>query len=116
MLFEPPFRLNSQEPLPPITPKVPRSNDGDIAALQAENERQLLIIEALWRIVRDKLGVDEQELVRQITILDMEDGRLDGRKASTPPKPCPACNRTLGKNRPRCLFCGEPIAADPFER
>jgi hypothetical protein len=49
-------------------------------------------------------------------VIDMEDGRLDGRVAATPPVPCPKCQRTLAKNRPRCLFCGEPIAADPFQR
>jgi hypothetical protein len=115
VLFEPPFRGSASDPIPSSSPRTGAS-DADLSSLRAENERQLLIIEALWRIVQEKLGVDEKELVRQITILDMEDGRLDGRKPPTPPKPCPACGRTLGKNRPRCLFCGEPIAADPFAR
>jgi hypothetical protein len=93
-----------------------RSSEAEVAELQFEIERLRIISEALWRIVQEKLGLDEKELIRQITVIDMEDGRLDGRVAATPPVPCPKCQRTLAKNRPRCLFCGEPIAADPFQR
>lgn len=94
----------------------PRSHEGEITELKGEVERLMLITEALWRILREKHGLDENELVKQIALLDLEDGKLDGRKPATPPQPCPKCGRTLGKKRPRCLFCGEPIAADPFQR
>ena len=112
-MFTPPFRVREGEAVP--THK-PRSNDGEVAELQGEVERLLLITEALWRILKEKHGFDENELVKQITLIDLEDGKLDGRKPAAPPTPCPKCKRTLGKNRPRCLFCGEPIAADPFQR
>ena len=95
---------------------MPRSDDAQIQALQNEVERLLLITEGLWRIVRERTGAEENELVKQIAMIDLEDGKLDARKPSTPPKPCPKCNRVLSKHRPRCLFCGEPIATDPFER
>lgn len=93
-----------------------RGSESEIAELKYEVERLRIISEALWRIVHEKLGLDEKELIRQITLIDMEDGKLDGRVAPTPPQPCPKCQRTLAKNRPRCLFCGEPIAVDPFQR
>ena len=112
-MFTPPFRVNEGEPSPT---RRPRSNEGEVAELQGEVERLLLITEALWSILKEKHGLDENELVKQITLIDLEDGRLDGRKAPTPPQPCPKCQRMLGKHRPRCLFCGEPIAADPFAR
>ena len=112
-MFTPPFRVREGDPIP--TAKS-RSNEGEIAELQGEIERLMLISEALWRILKEKHGLDENELVKQITLIDLEDGKLDGRKPATPPQPCPKCGRTLAKNRPRCLFCGEPIAADPFQR
>ena len=114
-MIRPPFRID-----PDAGASAPRrtgrSEDADVQALQGEVERLLLITEALWRIAKERLGCDENELIRQITMIDLEDGQLDSRKPSAPPKPCPKCGRVLSKRRPRCLFCGEPIAADPFER
>ena len=112
-MFTPPFHMREGEAVPTHRP---RSTDGEVAELQNEVERLLLITEALWRILKEKHGLDENELVKQITLIDLEDGKLDGRKAATPPQPCPKCQRMLAKHRPRCLFCGEPIAADPFQR
>ena len=89
---------------------------GDVSQLKADVERLYFIAEALWRILKEKNGLDEAEIIRQITMIDMEDGRLDGRKAKTPPQPCPKCGRTLGRQRTKCMFCGELIAVNPFER
>jgi hypothetical protein len=101
----------------PLAPRRrTRSDDAELQALEAQVERLLLTTEALWRIVKDKLGCDDKELVHQITLIDLEDGKLDARKPPSPTKPCPKCSRMLSKGRPRCLFCGEPIAIDPFER
>ena len=89
---------------------------GDIEELKAEVERLYFITEALWRILKEKHGLDENEIVRQITMIDMEDGKLDQRKAKTPPKPCPKCGRVVAKQRAKCMYCGELIVANPFER
>lgn len=113
-MFESPFESG---PLPPAsTTRGRNTSEGVIKDLECEVERLRIVCEALWRIMRDKQGVDEQELIRQMTIIDMEDGRLDGRVNPKPPPPCPKCNRVLAKTRPRCLFCGEPVALDPFMR
>jgi hypothetical protein len=84
--------------------------------LQANVERLFFITEALWRILKEQHGMDDNELIKQITLIDIEDGKLDGKKPKTPPTPCPKCNRTVGRQRVKCLFCGEPIAQSPFER
>ena len=87
-----------------------------VQELQAEVERLFFITEALWRILKEKHGMDENDLIKQITLIDIEDGKLDGKKPKTPPAPCPKCNRVVGRQRVKCLFCGEPIAQSPFER
>jgi hypothetical protein len=88
----------------------------DVAEMKADIERLYFITEALWRILKEKHGLDDLEIVRQITVIDMEDGKLDSRKAKTPPQPCPKCGRVLGKQRTKCMYCGELIAVNPFER
>ncbi len=100
----------------PTKPATTAAPSDQIADLKADVERLLLVTEALWKIVQEKHGLEDKELLRQITMLDMADGRLDARKTKTPPKLCPKCNRALGKRRPKCMFCGEPIMYDPFER
>lgn len=115
------FSSSQPVPLPPgpgaaDLPSAARIPTSELEALKFDVERLLLITEALWNIIREKHGAEETELIKQITALDMEDGKLDGRKPRTPPQPCPKCGRTLIKNRPRCFYCAEPIAADPFER
>jgi len=114
----------------PIEPIVPgsRSAGGEAShtAREARNEveelrfsveRLLMITEGLWRILKEKHGYDDNELVKQIALIDLEDGKLDGRVSTkAEPKPCPKCNRIIAKHRPRCLYCGEPIPPAPFAR
>lgn len=103
----------------PIT-RVARSDAAGarrkVAELEGEVERLLMITESLWQIVKERHSLDDQELVRRMVMIDMRDGKLDGKVATSPPRKCPQCARTLFKNRPRCPYCGEPIAGDPFER
>lgn len=88
----------------------------DVDLLKADVERLLMITEALWTILKEKHGYEDNELIKRIVTIDMRDGKLDGKVAVSPPQKCPKCDRTLFKNRPRCLYCGEPVIADPFQR
>ena len=103
---------------PDAQPLRPQRSDApaDLAEMRADIERLYFITEALWRILKEKNGLDDLEIVRQITAIDLEDGKLDGRKAKTPPQPCPKCGRVLGKQRTKCMYCGELIVVNPFER
>ena len=115
MIFEPSFD-------PPAN--VPRDGawaggrdpKAEIEALRFDVERLLLITEALWSIAKEKLECTDTDLTRRIADIDLEDGKLDGRKAKSPPRPCPHCQKILAKHRPRCLFCGKPVEPAPFER
>ena len=88
----------------------------DIHLLESEVERLLMITEALWSILQERFGYDDQELVKRIVMIDMRDGKLDGKVSAVPPKSCPKCDRTLFRHRPRCLYCGEPVVTNPFDR
>jgi hypothetical protein len=114
-MMPPPFDSGSEFPSPRIG--APSRDPSDqVAELKADVERLLLITEALWKLVQEKHGLEDQELLRQITMLDLTDGKLNARKEKSPPKLCPKCQRALGKRKPKCMFCGEPVRYDPFER
>ena len=104
----------SSEPLPARSGNGPGGSE--IAELQMKVERLLMVTEALWTILKEKHGLEDQDLLRQIVQIDLRDGRMDGKVASTPPKPCPKCERMVAKHSVRCMYCGEPLLVDPFAR
>lgn len=108
--------LPSSDPAAREARVAARDAQSDVETLRFEVERLLLISEALWRIAKEKLECSDEDLVRKINNIDLEDGKLDGKKAKSPPRPCPHCQRVLMKHRPRCLYCGKSIEPTPFER
>lgn len=84
-----------------------------ISEIEARLDRTLLTCEAMWTILRDKLGVSDVELVERINELDLSDGKLDGKVRKTAVA-CPSCHRTISPRFPKCMYCGQPIVHDPF--
>ncbi len=76
-------------------------------------ERLAMTCEALWSILRDKLGVSDEDLLDRITQIDLEDGKLDG-KASKASVSCPKCGRVIARRFPNCMYCGQPVMHDAF--
>lgn len=85
----------------------------DVAEMEMRLERALLACEAMWTLLRDKIGVTDQELIERINDLDLSDGKLDGKIRKTPVS-CPSCGRTISRRLPKCMYCGQPIMHDPF--
>jgi hypothetical protein len=78
--------------------------------LQARCDRLELATHAMWTLLRDKLGLQDKDLIERVRELDLTDGRLDGRY-ERPPLQCPACKRTTGRRRPTCVYCGAELHA-----
>ncbi len=85
----------------------------DAHEVEGRLDRALLACEAMWSILRDKLGVTDVELIERINDIDLSDGRLDGKVRKTAVA-CPKCNRTISQRFPTCMYCGQPIVHDPF--
>ena len=87
-----------------------------VRALSDEIERLLMITEALWEILKEQHGYTDDDLAHKIRDIDLRDGKLDSRVAPSGVAQCPTCNRTLEKNRSYCIYCGQAVTRDPFER
>jgi hypothetical protein len=85
-------------------------------AIKCDIERLLMITEAFWMLLKQHHGYTDTDLAKLIAEIDLRDGRLDGRVQAGPPQPCPYCGHTLTKKRPFCIYCGKPVAPDPFAR
>ncbi len=92
------------------TAKAARTDARDV---EDRLDRALLACEAMWSILRDKLGVTDIELVERINDIDLSDGELDG-KTRKPAVTCPKCGRKIAQRFPKCMYCGQPIVHDPF--
>lgn len=87
-----------------------------IEQMQADIERLLMITQALWEIIKEHELVDDEDLMRRIQEIDLRDGTLDGRVAKSVNPQCPHCKRTLIGRHPFCLYCGQAVLRNPFER
>jgi len=107
---------SSNDPGARLAANEARSAKTEVEELRGDVGRLMLVTEALWRIVREKLNCTDAELVERIHDIDLEDGRLDGRKAISPARDCPHCGRKLVKHQLQCFYCGKPVEFMPFER
>ena len=93
-----------------------RKVETDLEFSKCDIERLLMITEALWTILKEQHGLDDEELVRRIEDIDLQDGTLDGRVAPSERQKCSKCDITINKRHPFCIYCGEAVSADPFAR
>lgn len=80
---------------------------GDIHDVNARVDRLLLVVDALWSMVRER-GYTDEQLAERIRSLDAADGTIDG--ARTPrPRPCTSCDSMVEPGRTTCAFCGAAV-------
>ncbi len=93
--------------------------DADNAQLLlAQTERKLarlsLVTEALWNVLKSREDCTDEELVAEMTRLDLTDGAVDGRKRNLA-LTCKACGRSTPQASLRCMYCGEELQThSPF--
>lgn len=80
---------------------------GELHDVETRIDRLLLVVEAMWSILRDD-GYSDEQLISRIQELDESDGVLDGVKL-TKPVPCPDCGAMVEVGRATCAFCGYAI-------
>ncbi len=86
----------------------------DTAFLRQEVDRLALISEALWRLLKERMGYRDDELMAEIASLDLEDGVADGRKTRGP-RTCKGCNKKNARRHNWCIYCGATLRTTPFD-
>jgi len=88
----------------------------EVLAVRRNMEKLFMVTEALWTILKDEHGYDDELLLRMVAEIDLRDGKIDGRVAIAETPLCGKCNRPLGRSQNACLYCGEQTGFDPFGR
>jgi hypothetical protein len=83
-------------------------------ALEARCDRLAVLCEAMWTLLRDQLNLTDEQLLDRINEVDLTDGRLDGKVERGSAITCHKCNRNVARKFAKCMYCGEPLAHDPF--
>lgn len=87
----------------------------DLAGMKKNQEKLMMVVEALWMLLKAEHGYSDEILNDLIRKIDMKDGKLDG-KVDVQPVSCPECGRTIIKGQEKCLYCGKELEEDPFRR
>jgi len=64
--------------------------------------------QALFEILKSRLGITEEEVLLRMAEIDARDGSKDGKMA---PRviACRKCGRKVSTARQRCMFCGDVV-------
>lgn len=76
------------------------------AGTSTEKVEQLsLAMEAMWSLMKDRLGLDDEDLLQRMDELDMRDGVRDG-KLKPAVLTCLGCGRKINTKTRKCIYCG----------
>ena len=71
-------------------------------------EVMALANQALFEVLKSRLGISEEEVILRMAEIDARDGSKDG-KMSARVVACRQCARKVSTARQRCMFCGEVV-------
>jgi hypothetical protein len=87
---------------------------GELYDIEERVDRMLLVMEAMWSLMREN-GLTDDDLAARIRELDESDGTVDGKRTPQPVR-CGSCDSMVPPGRPTCTFCGAPVAeGSPLE-
>lgn len=84
-----------------------------VRELQDEVDRLSLLNQALWELLRARLGLTDADLERMAYDVDMRDGKADG-KITAHAVRCPTCGRVSNSKHAKCLYCGQLFTKEVF--
>lgn len=85
----------------------------EIERLTAKVDALNLTCQALWELVKQCSDLTDEDLSKQIQVIDLRDGEEDGRLKQGPVD-CPKCDRAVNLTSGKCIYCGHAVPRDPF--
>ena len=76
--------------------------------------RLVLVTEAMWELLSERLGLTVADLATRVRELDVRDGHIDGKRAPVASEEqvrCPSCQAVVPAGKTICQFCGAEVAA-----
>jgi hypothetical protein len=80
----------------------------DARSVNERVEHLALIAEAMWELLKDTSGFDDEVLLAKISEVDLRDGRADGRRQAKAIQ-CQSCSRMVHPRHSECLYCNADI-------
>jgi hypothetical protein len=81
-----------------------------VAELEERVDKLALLSMALWTLLKKQTDWDDEELLKQVTALDLQDGKLDGQVQNAVTE-CPACHRPVSRRHRHCLYCEQELTS-----
>lgn len=82
-----------------------RAANREVAELRFQLDRLQMICEAMWTVVKQRVGVEDADLLALMEVIDLRDGRLDGRTRPVTAE-CSRCGKVVSVRTGVCLYCG----------
>ena len=82
-----------------------------LADVERRVDRQALAAQALWEILRERLGLSDEVVFAKMAEIDLRDGVADG-KMRPQVMNCSRCGRPINSARPKCIYCGQVTATE----
>jgi len=87
----------------------------DLRYLEDRVDRLSLICMAMWSLLQDKSSLKEEDLIERVKMLDLMDGKEDG-KATRTVSQCTRCDRPMNPRHKKCIYCGnEKLISSAFD-
>ena len=83
-------------------------NSDRVRSLELQVQHMALACQAMWELLRERVGITEQELLAKISEVDLRDGTKDGR-ITTVQTSCPSCGKPSNSKNFVCIYCGATL-------
>ena len=86
----------------------------DVKELTRQVERLMLLNQAMWELIRERLHLTDAELEAIAQQVDMRDGIKDGKLTPIAVR-CPGCGRVNNTRHKKCIYCSMEFESMVFE-